>query len=76
MENLKIRVNNEDENKEDQGIFKILGGAWSEHVEAPLGSRRPRPQRRNSRTHRHRPPLQERHRAAGEAVRNVHEDND
>ena len=34
MENLKIRVNSEVENKEVQGIFKILGGAWSEHVKA------------------------------------------
>ena len=34
MENLKIRVNGEVENKEAQGIFKILGGSWSEHVNA------------------------------------------
>ena len=34
MENLKIRVNGEVENKEVQGIFKILGGAWGEHVKA------------------------------------------
>ena len=34
MENLKIRVYSEVENKEAQGIFKILGGAWSEHVNA------------------------------------------
>ena len=34
MSNYKIRVNSEVENKEVQGIFKILGGAWSEHVKA------------------------------------------
>ena len=34
MKDLKIRVNGEAENKEAQGIFKILGGAWSDHVKA------------------------------------------
>jgi len=38
-------------------------------------ARRPRAQRRGAGAHLHRPPLQERHRAAGKAVRALHQDD-